>query len=685
MSTPELQQYMALAQETMRRVYAEEDPTMLHQWLIDQLGRMRGVTDGNAVMTWPESFDYYDQLLAQREADALLPEDQRKVIDWKWESWNKMLDPLEPGMLAVVSAGDGMGKCLGRGTKVVMYDGTLRSVEDVRIGDLLMGPDSKPRKVLSLGYGVEQMYWVHQNSGISYRANSAHILALLKRDKKGNKTHCEMTISEVRKLPKWYIKKHLQGYKVPVDFPHKDVPLDPYFLGLWLGDGFKHSSSIFTADSEIVEYLKSYATKHGAGITVQPDKDGGKCLRVIVSNGRGGGRIRNANTPSFQLFTLGLIGNKRIPQEYISNSESVRLSLLAGLIDSDGYYDKSSKSYEITQNIKPLAYQIKLLADSLGFRTSVQEKTAEAQNGASSLVWRIRIMGDIERVPVLIERKKATSRTINKDWRVTGIQIEEDKIDEFFGFYIDGDGLFLLEDMTVTHNTIYAESLAEHWACKKNRVVFLHYELNRAIVLDRRTARHTSISRRILKGGRLSAEEKRTIAAMRPKLLAWDGYITYVHTAGWTMERTIQELHRLKVEGQCDVVVLDYLEKNAPSRRQLQMFGTNTYQREADNVEQLKNFAESTETPVLMLAQMSKAGKTGSAETIDRTGMRGAGEKSEKANVVILLHREKIENGYSQKVDVVIDKNTLGPTGSFPQWMEPEYFRVQEMERVPLN
>jgi len=343
MSTPELQQYLALAQETMRRCYAEEDPTMLHQWLAEQLGKMRGTVEGNAVMTWPESFDYYDQLLAQREADALLPESERKIVDWLWPSWNRMIDPLEPGMLAVVSAGDGMGK------------------------------------------------------------------------------------------------------------------------------------------------------------------------------------------------------------------------------------------------------------------------------------------------------------------------------------------------------TIYAESLAEHWARRKNKVVFLHYELNRAIVLDRRTARHTSIPRRDLKSGRLSQQQKEIIAQMRPRLLSWDGYITYIHTAGWTMERTIQDLHRLKVEGQCDVVVLDYLEKNAPSRRQLQMFGTNTYQREADNVEQLKNFAESTETPVLMLAQMSKAGKATDASVLDRTGMRGAGEKSEKANVVILLHREKIESGYSQKVDVVIDKNTMGPTGSFGQWMEPEFFRVQEMERVHLN
>ena len=66
------------------------------------------------------------------------------------------------------------------------------------------------------------------------------------------------------------------------------------------------------------------------------------------------------------------------------------------------------------------------------------------------------------------------------------------------------------------------------------------------------------------------------------------------------------------------------------------MFGSNTFQREADNVEQLKNFAESTETPVLMLAQMSKAGKSTKFDDLIAPTC-GAGEKSEKANIVVLL------------------------------------------------
>lgn len=343
MSTPELQTYLAFAQEIMRRVYAEEDQIQLHQWASEQLAKLGVVAEGNAVMTWLESFDFYEALLAKREQDAMLSPEQRKTIDWLWPSWNRMIDPLEPGMLAVLTAGDGQGK------------------------------------------------------------------------------------------------------------------------------------------------------------------------------------------------------------------------------------------------------------------------------------------------------------------------------------------------------TIYAECLAEHWAERKNKVVFVHYELNRALMMDRRAARHTGILRRDLKNGQLTKQQRELVFNMRPKLTAWDGHITYLHTPGWSMEKTTQELRRLKAEGQCDVVMLDYLEKNAASRRQLQMFGNNTNQRETDNVNQLKDFAEATETPVLMLTQLNKSGKNTSADQLDRTDMRGAGEKSERANVVVLLKRDKVDGGYSNEVSVVIDKNTMGATGTFTQMMEPELFRVHESERFDLN
>lgn len=229
--------------------------------------------------------------------------------------------------------------------------------------------------------------------------------------------------------------------------------------------------------------------------------------------------------------------------------------------------------------------------------------------------------------------------------------------------------------------TIYGESIAEHWAAHKNKIVFVHYELNRKLMMLRRTSRHTNILARDMKSGKLTTEQKQTIALVKPRLMAWDGYITYLHTPGWSMEKTCAELRKLYAAGQCDAIVLDYLEKAQASRRQLQMFGTNTYQREADNVEQLKTFAEMTNIPVIMIAQMSKEGKSTGFDKMDRGGMRGAGEKSDKANLVAMLKRERSGDGYSNEVEVLIDKNTMGKTGAFKQMMKPEYFKVLDMAR----
>jgi len=177
----------------------------------------------------------------------------------------------------------------------------------------------------------------------------------------------------------------------------------------------------------------------------------------------------------------------------------------------------------------------------------------------------------------------------------------------------------------------------------------------------------------------LTQEQKEKIEKSIAKLRSWDGYITYLHTPGWTIEKTCSELTRLKADGLCDVVVLDYLEKAAASNRQLRTFGTNLYQREADNVEQLKTFSEVTGVPIVMVAQMSKEGKTGDFDKVDRNGIRGAGEKSEKSNLVILLKRERTPDGYSNTVDVLVDKNTMGRTAQFQQSMQPEYFSVGDI------
>lgn len=228
--------------------------------------------------------------------------------------------------------------------------------------------------------------------------------------------------------------------------------------------------------------------------------------------------------------------------------------------------------------------------------------------------------------------------------------------------------------------TIVVECLAEHWASRRLKVVFVHYELNRALMMDRRTARHTSILVRTLKSGTMTPEQRATVAQVRPRLLSWEGEITYLHTPGWTMERTCAELGKLRSEGRCDVAVIDYLEKVAPSTRQVALYGQQVWMRQADDVERLKNFAESNEVPVVMVAQMKKSGKDETWQRMDRNDIGGSGAKSDKANLVVILKRDREEDGsYSHTVHVQVDKNTMGATGAFDQYMQPEFFRLADI------
>lgn len=81
------------------------------------------------------------------------------------------------GMLLYQSMGT--GKCHAKDTPIIMYDGTIKMVQDVKVGDLLMGDDSTPRRVLSLASGYDDMYDVIPIKGEKYTVNSEHILSLI--------------------------------------------------------------------------------------------------------------------------------------------------------------------------------------------------------------------------------------------------------------------------------------------------------------------------------------------------------------------------------------------------------------------------------------------------------------------------------------------------------------------------
>ena len=364
----------------------------------------------------------------------------------------------------------GVGKCFAKNTPIMLSNGEIKMVQDITINDKLMGDDSKERNILALGNGKEKMYRIEQIKGDNYIVNESHILSLkmTKSGKKGYKHQSilgerylkddiiDICIKDYLKLPK-YIKDCLKGYKVGVEFNERYVALEPYALGCWLGDGTSRNFGITSVDEPIINYFREFAKKYDLEIK---QGTGNNEITYFITTGKMGGRS-DKNILINKLKEYNLINNKHIPSEYKCNSREVRLQLLAGIIDTDGYYNKDNNSLEITQKNRKLAEDILWLVRSLGFRGMMKECTksciykGEKKYGQ---YYRTIITGKgLQDIPILLERKKPREHKQIKNCLNTGINVIPLEEDEYFGFQIDGNSRFLLGDFTVTHNTSLAK------------------------------------------------------------------------------------------------------------------------------------------------------------------------------------------------------------------------------------
>lgn len=378
---------------------------------------------------------------------------------------------LEKDWMVMISGVSNVGKCHGKDTKIMMSDGSIKLVQDVIVGDKLMGADSKPRTVLSLARGKEQMYRIWER-GEYYDVNESHILSL-KQVRKNSTRYVEKTVKEFLSHSK-NTQKTFRGWKTGVSFEGKNVTIDPYVLGVWLGDGTSSKTQITTENAEIENAVKEYAAKNNLDVTKRSQPKNKSFTLDIVE------RTRKENSNSFlvELRNSGLLNNKHIPDIYLKNDENIRLSVLAGLIDTDGHLVKSGwgECYEITQKNSRLAEDIVFLARSLGYRTKMSKSIKTIKSiGFSGTYNRIFIVGDLGRIPVKLEHKKSNF-VPKKHWLTSRLDVESIGFGDYYGFTLDGDGLYLLGSFTVTHNTSYVLNLVDELTSQKIPTLVFPFE-----------------------------------------------------------------------------------------------------------------------------------------------------------------------------------------------------------------
>ncbi len=377
----------------------------------------------------------------------------------------------EATRFTVIEAPTGSGKCLALDTTVLMYDGTIRKVQDVVIGDLLMGDDSTPRTVLSTTRGCGPLFDVIPRKGTSYRVNDSHVLSLRYTNGTGSRGKHQCSIPALRKLGirmqdakvvdipiQVYLglsrtqKHYLKGFRTGVDFTPKALPIDPYFLGLWLGDGSSDRPEVTSADTEVIAFLNRFAESWGLGIT--PCFHNG-CGTYNIC-GPKGGRVKESNPLLAEMRVLRVIDDKHIPLVYKASSREQRMQLLAGLMDSDGTHANGGLDFVFKSN--RLACDVVFLCRSLGLAAYMTPCKKRCCNSPFpdhiGDYFRITVSGDkMDKLPVLLSRKRPSIRRQKKNVLNVGITVVPVGVGEYAGFTLDGNGRFLLGDFTVTHNS----------------------------------------------------------------------------------------------------------------------------------------------------------------------------------------------------------------------------------------
>jgi len=272
----------------------------------------------------------------------------------------------------------GCGKCLGYNTPIRMFNSKIKQVQNIVKGDLIMGDDSTPRIVLSITKDTGQLYKVKQSNGMDYIINEYHILTLIN----PNNEIIDIPIYDYLKLSN---KKKYKGFKKNIIYPKKNVEINPYLLGLWLGSTSEDINSIDITDINILYNL--YTKLKSSDLNIVPSQN---CVY----------KIKGKPWEDF-IKKYGFDKkDKYLPEIYKFNSKIIRLNLLHGLTES---------------------------VNSLKFKEDI----------------------------------KFIDYSLNIENKLSNITIEKLNVNNYYGFVLDGNKRFMLEDGTITHNTTLAKILGE--------------------------------------------------------------------------------------------------------------------------------------------------------------------------------------------------------------------------------
>ena len=540
----------------------------------------------------------------------------------------------------ILSARLGMGKALKYGTRVLDPQGNFRPVEEFKVGDYLMGTEGVPIKILGVRdfdslnlYRVtfgdssyidccEDHLWTVRRDGKYHTLTTKEILS------KGIKCIGKGTGTTDNKEHNYY-NYYLPPIQ-PMQFPEKEFIIPPYIMGVILGDGNITTSSLTLCsfDEGILNEVRSQL----------PDY---LILNKLKAEGDYSIRWKKRTScPSpftAELRRYNLFGKrsheKFIPRDYLQSSPQQRLELLAGILDTDGYFPGQG-SIELSLSSERLMDDVIYLVESLGGQTKKRHRAAAySHNGKyrsakNSYEISIHLQQDI---PL---RKTYKNRWIKPRIRKTRPIIDISPIAPAGGrcFIVDSlNHLFITEHFIPTHNSFVALYMALTMAKQGLNVGIYSGEMSEDQVGARIDTWLTHVSNWNLTRGRLQSGLEEQIQAYQSDV---PGKILVLTQKQLGRMATPTDIKRFIKEHNLTAVVIDQLSLMNPDGRQY----PDMHMQFATLSTQLRALQQVERIPFIAVSQLNRAAE---GEEAGASNLSGSDKIGQDATCVLVIERSR--------------------------------------------
>lgn len=422
----------------------------------------------------PDSIFEKMRLLLKRIPSFFLPDG----FAWsRHATYMKLVNP-ENGSTITGEAGDNIGR---GGRKAQPLDAPVltptgwRQMGDIQPGDKVTGPNGKPVLVTGVKYhGLRNVYKITFNDGSSTECDLEHLWQVQDKLTRKNLSRSKQirgdewqVITTEDLMPKLNYSNKELNFTIPIvkpiKFKKRKIDLDPYVVGVLLGDGHvkqteKRTPTFTSIDREIVEQVSKRLPE---GVILRSYKDG-RTYGLIDERIRCGRGVKSPMKQLLYKYNLANHGalDKFIPDIYKFNSIENRLLLLQGLMDTDGYVVKRKNAGKvcIALSSKKLSDDVQWLVQSLG---GVARQTVKKTTHADSYVLTINLPHKFN--PFLLPRK-ATEVGKRSKYKISRAieKIEFSRRTKVKCITVDG-GLYVTNHCIVTHNSRYFKDEAAHY------------------------------------------------------------------------------------------------------------------------------------------------------------------------------------------------------------------------------